>query len=138
MLSLIEAKKRGVKVVLITPDKNNSRTIKDYLEWECERHGIDILWYPNRMLHLKALLIDDELLVTGSSNFDYFSYYLLEEVIVVFKEKYIIESFKNEVLKPDLLLSGKPNKKINTLKGYGQNIKLHGFFSALKFLQHLS
>ena len=54
------------------------------------------------MSHLKAMLIDDEYLIAGSSNFDYLSYRLYQEIIAIFTDRDLIDDFRERVMLPDL------------------------------------
>jgi cardiolipin synthase len=54
------------------------------------------------MSHLKAMLIDDEFLIAGSSNFDYLSYRLYQEVVGVLTAPEVIAQFRERVMLPDL------------------------------------
>jgi phosphatidylserine/phosphatidylglycerophosphate/cardiolipin synthase-like enzyme len=77
--------------------------LKAFVRREAERWGHDLRIYPDRMIHMKALLIDDEALVAGSSNFDLLSYYgLLNEVMAVSRDPALIAQFRERVLLPGL------------------------------------
>jgi phosphatidylserine/phosphatidylglycerophosphate/cardiolipin synthase-like enzyme len=54
------------------------------------------------MSHLKAMLIDDEYLIAGSSNFDYFSYRIHQELLAVITAPEVIAQFRERVMIPDL------------------------------------
>jgi len=54
------------------------------------------------MTHLKAMLVDGEVLVAGSSNFDFFSYGHHQEILVVIRDKRFIGDFEERVLYRDL------------------------------------
>jgi cardiolipin synthase len=54
------------------------------------------------MTHLKAMLIDNKYLIAGSSNFDYLSYRLYQELVAVITDANLIEDFRARVLLPDL------------------------------------
>ena len=54
------------------------------------------------MTHLKAMLIDNRYLVAGSSNFDYLSYRLYQEIVAIFRQEELIADFRERVLLPDL------------------------------------
>jgi cardiolipin synthase len=54
------------------------------------------------MSHMKAMLIDEELLIAGSSNFDFMSYHILEESVVMTRDRPMIEAFVDRVWAPDL------------------------------------
>ena len=65
---------RGVSVTIVTPQINNWGFFSEYARLESTRSEIDLRFYQGRMSHLKAMLIDDQHLIAGSSNFDYLSY----------------------------------------------------------------
>ena len=93
---------RGVEVKIVTPQQNNWRLFRDYARLESARSGIDLRLYRGGMSHLKAMLIDDEYLVAGSSNFDYLSYRLYQEIIAIFTDYPLIQAFRERVMLPDL------------------------------------
>jgi cardiolipin synthase A/B len=92
---------RGVDVKIVTPEQNNWRLFKDYARLESARSGIDLRLYGG-MSHLKAMSIDDEYLIAGSSNFDYLSYRLYQEIIAIFTDRRLIQDFRERVMLPDL------------------------------------
>lgn len=84
MQAMIIAKKRGVDVLLITPDTSD-HIIADlgrsaYMR-ELSESGIPIARFSNGMLHAKALLIDHSLAMIGSANIDYRSLFLNYELV---------------------------------------------------------
>jgi cardiolipin synthase len=95
------ATRRGVSVTIVTPEQNNWRFFANYARLESARSGIDLRLYRG-MSHLKAMLIDDEYLVCGSSNFDYLSYRIHQELIAVITTPDLITEFRARVLRPDL------------------------------------
>ncbi len=99
---LKEASRRGVPVTIVTPQTNNWRYFADYARWESARCGIDLRLYRRGMSHLKAMLVDDQFLVVGSSNFDFLSYRLYEEIVGVFTDSDVIASFREQVMVEDL------------------------------------
>lgn len=84
-MALISAALRGVDVRLIVPEKSDSRLVdaaaRSYFD-ELLAAGAQIYCYP-RMLHTKALLVDDETLILGSSNFDNRSFKLNFELCIL-------------------------------------------------------
>jgi len=98
---LKDARQRGVKIVVITPESNNRQSFRDYIFWEASGSDIN-LYLLKGMFHLKAILIDDTHLILGSSNFDFLSYRIHQEIIFVINEKTIIEEFKHRVVLHDL------------------------------------
>jgi cardiolipin synthase len=100
--ALREVVGQGVQVTVITPEVNNRAVLKDYMMWESQRSGFSLMLYPERMSHLKAMLIDDECLITGSSNFDWLTYGYQPELLAVITRPETIELFRRRVLDPDL------------------------------------
>jgi cardiolipin synthase len=88
--------------VLLTSKVNNWPQMRDYLPWEARRSGIDLRLYPDRLTHLKAILVDGRELVMGSANFDFFSYSIYQEIVAVVRDPAVISAFKERVVAPDL------------------------------------
>lgn len=99
---LREARQKGVAVTLITPEKNNRKNLQYYSLWEARRSSFNLHLYRERMTHLKAMLIDDRILIMGSSNFDYLSYCCQQEIMAVVTDREIISEFKERVIIRDL------------------------------------
>lgn len=95
------ATRRGVAVTIITPEENNWRLFANYARLESARSEIDLRLFQDGMSHLKAMLIDDEYLVAGSSNFDYLSYRIHQELIAVITAPDAIADFRERVVIPD-------------------------------------
>lgn len=100
--ALRSAVERGVRVTVITAEVNNRMFMRDYMLWEGARSGFELLLYPGRMSHLKAVLIDDRTLITGSSNFDWLTYTYQPEILAVIDRPEVIAAFKGSLLEPDL------------------------------------
>jgi cardiolipin synthase A/B len=99
---LKEASRRGVLITMLTPETNNWRYFTDYARWESMRCGLNLRLYNKGMSHLKAMLIDDEFLVAGSSNFDFLSYRFYEEIVAIISDPTVIAGFREQVMIPDL------------------------------------
>lgn len=97
---LAAARARGVEVVVYTPLANNKGIVKDYLLWAAEKFGFTVRLY-DRMSHLKAMLIDDEALVVGSSNFDFVSWHTQAEYMAVITAPEVVADFRSMVKDPD-------------------------------------
>ena len=95
------ASDRGVNVKVVTPGQNNWSYFTSYARRESARSRIDLRLYQG-MSHLKAMLIDDQVLIAGSSNFDYLSYRLYQEIIGVFTDPALISDFRQRVVLPDV------------------------------------
>jgi cardiolipin synthase A/B len=96
---LATARRRGVQIRVFTPFANNKGIVRDYLLWAAQGFGFDVYLY-DRMSHMKAMLIDGEALVVGSSNFDFVSYHAQAEYVAVLTDRALIESFEREILDP--------------------------------------
>ncbi len=105
---LAEAVGRGVPVTLVTPKHNNMPAMSAYAEWAAARAGVTLRLYDGRMSHIKAMLVDDEVLVVGSSNFDYLSFHTHQEVLAIVRDPEVIAQYKRDVLEPDLAQSVAP------------------------------
>ena len=98
LLSIVEkAAKNGVEVSIISPEKNNKSIFKGILLSELKKGYFKMFEYPG-MSHLKAILVDGERLLFGSSNYDIVSYYWEQEVVLVSKNEELVEMFKKQVL----------------------------------------
>jgi cardiolipin synthase len=98
---LAEARTRGVEVQLITPLPNNKRAVRDYLVSSALDAGFDVR-LTAEMEHLKGMLIDDEALILGSSNFDFVSYHAQEELVAIVSDPDVITDFRRLVIEPSL------------------------------------
>jgi len=91
--ALIDAARRGVKICIITP-QHSDVALFDMLRNKYLGHfyenNIRILLYQPQNLHSKLMLIDDEVFVIGSSNFDYRSFRFQHEINLVGKDNAII------------------------------------------------
>ena len=109
---LKQAAKRGIKVTIISPEANNKSLFKQYVQSESAKGYFQLLYHPG-MSHLKAIVIDDRQLVFGSSNYDLISYYFEQEVVLLTREKSLVQSFLKNVLEPimDKSFSGELSTK---------------------------
>ena len=96
---------RRVQIRIISPRENNKSIFKKYLNNELQKGYFELLHYQKGMSHLKAILIDGETLIMGSSNFDFVSYHFEQEVVLVSKDKTMLREFEEKVLNVDLSLS---------------------------------
>ncbi len=97
--ALGEAVRRGVRVELLTPFPNNKPMVRHYLSRAAPRAGLELRLLPE-MSHLKGMLIDGRRLVLGSTNFDFPSYYALEEYIAIVDDPDLVTAFRAQVLEP--------------------------------------
>jgi cardiolipin synthase len=107
---LAQAVRRGVSVTLIAPGQNNKPKIEAYTQWAAADAGITLRLYSGRMSHIKAMLIDETALVMGSSNFDFLSFHVQQEVLAIVRSRPVIEQYRRDVLEPDLSRSVEPTR----------------------------
>ncbi len=92
------AARRGVRVTLVTPERNNWGLVGDLLSWPPATRGMDVRHYGGRMTHMKALLVDDSALVLGSANFDLWSYHFQAEYLAVVTDPAVVADFRSRVM----------------------------------------
>ena len=89
MMALTSAALGGLDVRLVVPKMSDSRLVtyatRSYFD-ELLAAGVKIYEYGPRMMHSKALLVDDDLALIGSANFDHRSFRLNFEVQVLFRD----------------------------------------------------
>lgn len=95
MMALTSAAARGVDVRLVVPQRSDSRFVsaaaRSYYD-ELQRAGVKIWEYRERMLHAKTLIIDDDIGMVGTANFDNRSFTLNFEVCaVLFDVDFVVE-----------------------------------------------
>lgn len=78
------ARERNVEVKILTPGDNSdqrlTRASSRHLYGSLLKHGIKIYEYRPSMNHTKAMMIDDCWVIVGSTNFDYRSFAINDEV----------------------------------------------------------
>jgi cardiolipin synthase len=95
------AARRGVRVIVVAPGPHPHPGFARYLAWECARGGFELRLLPV-MTHVKAMLVDGRRLVLGSSNFDYLSYRVLQEILAIVEDPRVVADFITRVATVDL------------------------------------
>jgi cardiolipin synthase len=89
MMALTSAALAGLDVRLLVPKMSDSRLVtycvRSYFD-ELLAAGVKVYEYGPRMLHSKALLVDDHLAIVGSANFDQRSFRLNFEATLLFDD----------------------------------------------------
>jgi cardiolipin synthase len=118
-LSVMKSISDRVMINIVIPGQNNKGIFTEYLKRESRFGWFNLFEFPDVMSHLKAILIDDDHLIFGSSNFDFISYLFEEEIIVKTTSSQTIGEFKETILNPllnsSLLLK---NPMYNPVKSY--------------------
>jgi cardiolipin synthase len=99
------AARRGVRVTVLMPEHHNFPLFREGVARTAARAPVDLRLYPDRMTHMKALLVDRRVLVVGSANFDVWSYHCQQEYLAALSEPAIVEEFLRRVVEPDLARS---------------------------------
>lgn len=118
---------RGVDVTILMPEANNRGWVQRYTTWEAARSGIELRYYTPKMTHLKSMLIDERVLVIGSSNFDYFSYRSQQEVVAAVTDTDLVSDFIERVRDADLAQS----RAVDTSEVKKNTVVLYGFIRAM-------
>jgi cardiolipin synthase len=80
---LLEARKRGVRIRVIVPEKNDSRFGRSAARsrWgKLIEAGVEFYQYQPAMLHAKTMTVDDVFVTVGSVNFDNRSFNINDEI----------------------------------------------------------
>jgi cardiolipin synthase len=89
MMALTSAALSGLDVRLLVPKMSDSRLVtwcvRSYYD-DLLAAGVKVYEYGPRMLHSKALLVDDRIALIGSANFDHRSFRLNFEVSLLFDD----------------------------------------------------
>ncbi|MEJ7747353.1 MAG: cardiolipin synthase [Luteimonas sp.] len=90
MMALTSAALGGVDVRLLVPKMSDSKLVtyaaRSYYDDLLEA-GVKVFEYGPRLMHSKALLVDDDLAIIGSANFDHRSFRLNFEVSMLFRDR---------------------------------------------------
>ncbi|HEY2345548.1 MAG TPA: cardiolipin synthase [Xanthomonadaceae bacterium] len=90
LFALGGAAMRGLDVRLVVPERSDSRLVdacaRSYFE-HLQKAGVRVYRYGPRMLHAKALLVDDGLALIGTANMDSRSFRLNFEISVLFCDR---------------------------------------------------
>ena len=90
MMALTSAALGGLDVRLLVPQLSDSQAghaaPRARTSTNCSRPGCKVYEYGPRLLHTKALLVDDDLAIIGSANFDHRSFRLNFEVSMLFRD----------------------------------------------------
>lgn len=95
LTALTLAARRGIEVDLVLPEKSNHR-LADYARHRALRDMVVAgarVWLHPRMVHAKAVLVDDELALAGSANLDGRSLFLNYEMMIAFYDRPAVIDF---------------------------------------------
>jgi cardiolipin synthase len=97
MVSLITAARRGVKVVLVVPEHNDSHLVRlasrSYFQRLLDA-GVELREFRGGMLHAKTITVDDALSVMTSANLDRRSFEINFEVSLVLYDEIATQAMR--------------------------------------------
>ena len=133
--AVFEAGKRGVRIVLFTPRNNNRGFLRRYIQYMVKKArrevpNLTLLFFPDRMVHTKAILIDEAILLFGSANFDFMCYRVQPEYVMVSRNRALISAFLDTMWYPALAVSRTQADEINGLWG-SLSVKMIQWFDRL-------
>jgi cardiolipin synthase len=102
---LERAARRGVRVIVLSPERHNFPLMREALAHAAVRSPLALRLRPGPMTHMKALFVDRRVLVVGSANFDVLSYRAQAEYVAVIREPGLLAEFERRVMDPDLAVS---------------------------------
>jgi cardiolipin synthase len=108
---------RGVPVRLVLPARSNWPLSHEHALWEASRAGIEVRLDGGPMIHMKAVVVDDQALIVGSANLDLWSYWFQQEVVAVVTDAALVEEFRRRVLEPALARSRPWDRRIAPWRG---------------------
>ena len=124
--ALCIAGRRGVDVSITIPERSNHRLAdlarEGYLS-RIQEVGAGVWLYEPRMLHAKAILVDNTLAIVGSANMDMRSLLLNYEVALCIYDTQLINLLENWMLglrKDSSKRAMQPNASFEILKGMGR------------------
>lgn len=95
LTALSLAARRGIEVDLVLPAKSNHR-LADFVRHRSLRDLLAAgarVWLHPRMIHAKAVVIDDEFVLAGSANLDGRSLFLNYEMMIAFYDRKAVRGF---------------------------------------------
>lgn len=105
--ALGRAHRRGVHVTVMMPEDHNRAVMKWGTLDASRREGFEVLMLPGPMSHAKVMRIDDSV-VLGSANFDYVSFRMQPEVVLITSAPDLVREVGERILEPDLARCREP------------------------------
>ena len=126
LTALTLAARRGIQIDLIMPEKSNHR-LADFARHRALRDLVVSgarVWLHPRMVHAKAILVDDELALVGSANLDGRSLFLNYEMMVAFYNRSAVMGFARWVEARQQECNVYPYRRPNVLRELAEGLLL--------------
>ena len=91
------ARNHRIKVNVFIPIQNNKPIFQSYFSYIMATFPITFVYVSGEMNHTKAMIIDEQSIILGSSNFDVVSYYLEDEIVVAVTDPTHVKNIQSEL-----------------------------------------
>ncbi|PEJ09214.1 cardiolipin synthase [Bacillus wiedmannii] len=98
MHALLKARKRGVQITILVPEKADHALVREAKFPYCRKliqAGCNIYAFQQGFFHAKVIIVDDYLCDIGTANFDMRSLYINHEINCLLYDKHFIQTVKN-------------------------------------------
>ncbi|AJG94022.1 cardiolipin synthase [Bacillus anthracis] len=99
MNALLEARKRGVQITILVPEKADHALVREAKFPYCRKliqAGCNIYAFQQGFFHAKVIIVDDYICDIGTANFDMRSLYINHEINCLLYDKHFIQTVKNK------------------------------------------
>ncbi|MRS23108.1 cardiolipin synthase [Bacillus sp. RIT694] len=98
MHALLKARKRGVQITVLVPEKADHTLVREAKFPYCRKliqAGCNIYAFQRGFFHAKVIIADDYICDIGTANFDMRSLYINHEINCLLYDKHFIQTVKN-------------------------------------------
>ncbi|QWU47848.1 MULTISPECIES: cardiolipin synthase [Bacillus] len=99
MNALLKARKRGVQITILVPQKADHALVREAKFPYCRKliqAGCNIYAFQQGFFHAKIIIVDDHICDIGTANFDMRSLYINHEINCLLYDKYFIQEVKGK------------------------------------------
>jgi cardiolipin synthase len=99
MNALLKARKRGVQITILVPQKADHALVREAKFPYCRKliqAGCNIYAFQQGFFHAKIIIVDDHTCDIGTANFDMRSIYINHEINCLLYDKYFIQEVKRK------------------------------------------
>ncbi len=97
MNALLEARKRGVQITILVPEKADHPLVREAKFPYCRKliqAGCNIYAFQQGFFHAKVIIVDDYICDIGTANFDMRSLYINHEINCLLYDEHFIQTVK--------------------------------------------
>lgn len=99
MNALLKARKRGVQITILVPQKADHALVREAKFPYCRKliqAGCNIYAFQQGFFHAKIIIVDDHICDIGTANFDMRSLYINHEINCLLYDKHFIQEVKSK------------------------------------------